>query len=285
MTFPRGKRKHGKEGPARRQYCKELTPEQQLQAFRLLAQALSWPGSIQECLTHAWPLQTVQAAARELSCNLREEFADFLLADNDRQKMSWIYEGAESHDACDEAWWKCVTLETQVAAEELRTIQDKAKSEEPLSETDQDCLNEYLTNASPFLMWRYDDDGGGGEYLVKVTPDFEMINRFAMRQMAIAFLVQPAYTIARKIEEWCTRVGRRWIVTCRNPQCGRTFYSGRSGAVACPKKPHERVTSPCKREWDKFSRWLESEAHDPESAWQRADLKKQYISCLENQTP
>ncbi|MCX5685318.1 MAG: hypothetical protein NT049_16805, partial [Planctomycetota bacterium] len=37
MTFPRGKCMHGKEETARRQYDKELTPEQQLQASRLLA--------------------------------------------------------------------------------------------------------------------------------------------------------------------------------------------------------------------------------------------------------
>jgi len=199
------------------------------------------------------------------------------ISENARLKLAWILEGSGSHDACDEAWWKCATLETKVAAEGLLAIREKIRREEPIAEVDHDCLNEYLANANPLLIWRY-GEGDSGQYVVKVKPDFQMINRYPMRQMAIAFLIQPAYSLARGLEDWSGQVGRRYVAVCRNPHCGQTFYTAREDAVACPKKPYKRATSPCKREWDKYKRWLEKTGHDPDTQWNREEMKELYLS-------
>lgn len=92
---------------------------------------------------------------------------------------------------------------------------------------------------------------------------------------AVALVVPIAYQLA---VAWSgSQSWPRFIATCRNPSCRREFYSGHREAVACPKKPHERVTSPCKREWDKYKRWLTKTGHDPELAWENADLRRQYL--------
>ena len=94
-----------------------------------------------------------------------------------------------------------------------------------------------------------------------------------------AVLLAPAaLEVMRSFEKYFEDRGDLFVVTCHNPVCGKKFYTRDRRAVACPKRPHERVTSPCKREWDKYNRWLKGEGRDPYAAWHDPRLKKRYLS-------
>lgn len=124
----------------------------------------------------------------------------------------------------------------------------------------------YRTIASPF--WP--------EFCEGSPPDFEVPGR----------LLAPAtLEVMNAFESYFRERGPLFIITCRNPACAKRFYSRQKRAVACPKKPHERVTSPCKRKWDNFADWLEGHGHDPRVDWQKETLKKEYLGLPTRRRP
>jgi hypothetical protein len=271
--------------PCPRSYFHDLSVSDRLEVCRRLAAAFTHPTNVMECIRALLPPEALQAAVKErLFGRLELEPEQCCLSPSGRMQFAWILEGTKSHEACDAAWWKCVTAATKEMGEILLAIQTKVRRREPITEDEHESLQEYLVNASPRLVWVYDDDDSG-QYIVKVKPDFQMINRYPIYHMAMALAIPPAYVVARELEDSMKEFGNRFVVACRNPQCGRTFYSGRKDAVACPKKPHERVTSPCKRAWDKYKRWLVRCGYDPDAVWNRDDLKKQYLSDLSQGLP
>jgi hypothetical protein len=69
----------------------------------------------------------------------------------------------------------------------------------------------------------------------------------------------------------------RYVIQCRNPQCGKRFYSGDQKAVACPKAVGETGKSSCKRTWDAYRKWLADIGSDPDLDWNKDDLKRDFL--------
>lgn len=267
---------------ARRLPERHLSAQERLEVFRRLAELLSQAQAVQDVLPQIFAPPVLKPAEKYLAaCSFGRKGHITALQ---RSEFAFIAAGAASHDACDEAWWRCVAAETEQIAQGLKRIQEKVRNQRPIGDEEHSELNEYLAEARPVLVWVFDEDGSG-QCVVKVEPDFAMINRYPMQQMATALIVQPVYSVARELEDWASETGPRFIVTCRNPHCGQTFYSGHQDAVACPKKPGKRITSPCKREWDKFARWLRAEGRDVEVDWKRKALRKQYLSRPDLRNP
>ena len=120
------------------------------------------------------------------------------------------------------------------------------------------------------------DESGRTTVETILEADPERMNTSEESHIEECLLVPIAYQLAVKWER--SQPWPRYIRTCRNPECDRSFYTGTKDAVACPKEPHERGKSPCKKAWDNFSRWLVNNGHDPEIEWADDAFKDEYLN-------
>jgi len=91
-----------------------------------------------------------------------------------------------------------------------------------------------------------------------------------------------AFEVCTELAEYARDPKRdKFIRKCRNPRCRRLFYTNDARAKCCPSKSPGHV-SPCKNQWDNFSRHLEDEFPSDDDAadlhWDEDDVISAYLS-------
>ncbi|MCX5685317.1 MAG: hypothetical protein NT049_16800 [Planctomycetota bacterium] len=158
---------------------------------------------------------------------------------------------------------------------ELKAIESAIREGRPLGDRDLEVMALWLNTGTLVPLEVCDSEGAiRGE--MRVHGNWGLLRDFPVMDKHLCTLLLPVgYSLC---EAWLkSQPWPRFIATCRNPSCRRTFYSGHKGAVACPKKPHQRGTSECKAAWDKYKRWLVKTGRNADTEWADPQLQQRYL--------
>ena len=189
--------------------------------------------------------------------------------------------GMDSRKRREEAFWKIVLAELTVLIEELLEIRDRFRRNQPLTIDDASEINQYFRYAQWMLAWWQEPDGrklwglnidpiceeGGSMGSVTIDAYY--------RAQSLASLV--ACELAQEVHGFFSQRGPMMEVVCHAPSCGQSFYAPRPAQVTCPKERHQVGSSPCKREWDAYARWLRKTGRDAEGDWNDKKLKRKFL--------
>lgn len=190
--------------------------------------------------------------------------------------VKWLIKGLGSQRACEEAWWNCFWLAMKPQVEELLEIKKHIIGDVPLSSEQLNTIDRYLYYGRPRGKWFYEKDYSQS-YKIVLRPYVGPSHLF---DKAInALLCQPAYVLARQLENKHSK--GRYVRQCRAPSCGKSFYTGRKNANACPGSKGDKKNE-CSLEWVRYKRYLLKTSNNPEADWDNNNLKKQFIEYDKN---
>jgi hypothetical protein len=173
------------------------------------------------------------------------------------------------------AFWVQVRDGLREELKVLTAIDLSVRRRHPLSEDQHRKLIEY-TILGELRPLRLIGESGDESVEVVLEPSWEDINADEVYQRVHAALVPIAYQLSL---EWATsQPWPRYVITCRNPYCGRRFYSGHVKARTCPRVPRSGRRSGCKAIWEAYQKWLGKAGHAPEATWHRAELQASFKS-------
>ena len=178
-------------------------------------------------------------------------------------------QGLERH------FWEELKYRVVETLPELNAIESTIREGRPLADRDMEVMTLWLDTGTIVPLAACDNEGAiRGE--MRVRPNFGLLRDFSVVDKHLFILLLPVgYSLC---EAWVkSQPWPRFVATCRNPSCRQTFYSGRKDAIACPKKPHQRGTSACKKEWDKYRRWLLKTGHNADAEWADSELQQHYL--------
>ena len=192
--------------------------------------------------------------------------------------------GLQSKKHLEKGFWVGIKEGIDEMLESLIPIQCSIEKREVLRDEKIEFLNRLLSCGSVRCDMLRDENGAVTVKIRMIANplDFDSIQNHLGRYV-MALLSPVAYELSTTWEH--SQAWPRYSCTCRSPFCGNLFYSGRNDAVACPKKPHAHLTSPCKREWDKYRRWLVAEGFDTDKDWEKKKLQKAYLAQAKSRGP
>lgn len=203
------------------------------------------------------------------------------------EAIKWLVYGLRNTEACQEAIWNCVWLYTKPMRTKLMKIKRSIDSNTPLPDEQLLYLNAFMEVAYPQGFYVIQCDGTQ-TYEICLQPQIAHhkshellgieepgIRSQELRSLAIMLLVQPAFNLAQKLHNQCSKP--RFVMQCRAPFCGKQFYTGRKNATACPSK-RSGAKSGCALAWVRYKRYLKKIGKEPEKDWDNKQLKKDFIS-------
>jgi hypothetical protein len=181
----------------------------------------------------------------------------------------WVIRQPEHHER---AFWAQLQTRLGIDARLLASAEEMIEQGRPLTKKCHLALTDSLSLGTVIPVNVRTERGMVVRLLMCPNPNLarDHVDVFRM------YLTVPiAYRLA---QQWAD--SRRWpqfVVACRNPLCGKQFYSARSQARTCPRRPGTARRSDCKAVWENYQKWLQKAGLDPETCWLDDNLKQEFL--------
>jgi len=173
--------------------------------------------------------------------------------------------------------------------EELRFLESVLQGideGQPVTSDDAERLGAFLSLGSVETV--HDMEPGSTPWSFKlvffpVFSPYSFENLYPSQMRIARLLAAPvAFDICLELSELSRGTKRkRYIRKCRAPSCRKLFFTSRATAKAC-KSTESGEVSPCKSEWDKYSRWMKNCTYDADTQWNDADVIKQFMQFIKS---
>lgn len=192
-----------------------------------------------------------------------------------REIMRWLKKGIEKTADCDQVWWECVRVILKPQIDLMLDAQKRIRAGTPIYIEQIDELRKYTSLGRvglDFVEMNADDLHAIRMHMTWVVQGPGI--RSPLVTMSEILLTQPAFALAQELHD-CYRKPK-YIRRCHAPSCGKSFFTQRKEQVVCKSIPGGQST-PCRREWTNYSRFLRNLGKDPLSAWNDAKLVDQWL--------
>lgn len=187
----------------------------------------------------------------------------------------WVYQALDETVSEEKSWWNCARLVTEKDLRCLSIVEDKITRDQPLSDKEDDVLNEYIGYGHPVVFPDVRSEGGE-TYDMRLEVDQFYMNMRDLNRVATLLLVPPAFQLAKELIAKCSRP--RFKKQCRAPSCGKWFWTGRPNATNCPGSDGNKKNS-CSLEWIRYRRYLTKLRKDPERDWDSEEPRQSFLNA------